>query len=190
MLKVLLFDDGSMSAALLREAALTAECTIVGEENNPFRLPGTIERLQPDAVLMDVESPGRDVLEQVVVSTRSLPRPIVMFTSDNSDTSIEAALQAGVSAYVVDGIDAGRLKSILTVAMTRFRMDQQMRNKLDAAETRLAERKLVERAKTVLMQQRNLPENEAYTLLRRTAMQRNTTMAALALDVIGALSSV
>jgi response regulator NasT len=113
-----------------------------------------------------------------------------MFTSDNSDTSIEAALQAGVSAYVVDGIDAGRLKSILTVAMTRFRMDQQMRNKLDAAETRLAERKLVERAKTVLMQQRNLPENEAYTLLRRTAMQRNTTMAALALDVIGALSSV
>ena len=111
-----------------------------------------------------------------------------MFTSDHSDTSIEAALQAGVSAYVVDGIDANRLKSILTVAITRFRMDQQLREKLEAAETRLAERKLIERAKSVLMQQHALPENEAYTLLRRTAMQRNTTMAALAVDVISALS--
>lgn len=186
MLKILLFDDGSPSAALLREAALAADCTIVGQETNVFRLLAAIETLQPDAVLLDVESPGRDVLEQVVVSTRRQPRPIVMFTADHSDSSIEAALQAGVSAYVVDGVDAARLRSILQVAITRFRMDRQLRDKLDAAETRLAERKLVERAKSVLMQQHGLPENEAYTLLRRTAMQRNTTMAALARDVISA----
>lgn len=188
MLKILLFDDGSPNAALLREAAEAAGCLIVGEEHNPFRLPATIDALQPDVVLMDVESPGRDVLEQVVVTTRHEPRPIVMFTADDSDTSIEAALQAGVSAYVVDGVDAARLRSILQVAMTRFRMDRQMRERLDAAETRLAERKLIDRAKGLLIQQHGLPESEAYNLLRRTAMQRNTSIAALARDIINAFS--
>lgn len=187
MLKILLFDDGSPSAALLREAARAADCIIIGEESNPFRLPAAVDALQPDAVLMDVESPGRDVLEQVVVSTRHQPRPIVMFTSDHSDTSIEAALQAGVSAYVVDGVDAARLRSILQVAMTRFRMDQQLRERLDAAETRLTERKLVDRAKGLLMEKYQLPENEAYALLRRTAMQRQTSLAELADELIRTL---
>lgn len=188
MFKILLFDDGSPSAALLREAALAAGCLIVGEEHNVFRLQDAIETLQPDAVLMDVESPGRDVLEQVVISTRHEPRPIVMFTADQSDTSIEAALQAGVSAYVVDGVDANRLRSILQVAMTRFRMDRQLRERLDAAETRLTERKLIDRAKGLLMTQHNVGENEAYALLRRTAMQRNMSMARLAHEVLQALS--
>ncbi len=187
VLKILLFNDGSPSAALLREAVLAADCTIVGEERNLLHLPRTIEVLQPDAVLMDVESPGRDVLEQVVVSTRHQPRPIVMFTSDHSDSSIEAALQAGVSAYVEESVDAARLRSILQVAMTRFRMDQILREKLDAAETRLAERKLVDRAKALLMERHHLPENDAYSLLRRTAMQRNLSMARLAQEIMQTL---
>jgi response regulator NasT len=186
MFKVLLFDDGSASAPLLREAALAAGCVIVGEEHNAFRLPAAIEALEPDAVLMDVESPGRDVLEQVVISTRHEPRPIVMFTADKSDSSIEAALQAGVSAYVVDGVDATRLHSILQVAMARFRMDQQLREKLDAAETRLAERKLIDRAKGLLMQHHKLQENDAYAAMRRAAMQSNLTLADVATNIIRA----
>ncbi len=97
------------------------------------------------------------------------------------------AVQAGVSAYVEESVDAARLRSILQVAMTRFRMDQILREKLDAAETRLAERKLVDRAKALLMERHHLPENDAYSLLRRTAMQRNLSMAQLAQEIMQTL---
>lgn len=184
MFRILLFNDRFSGSVMLREAVLAAGCSIVGEESCAFRLLSAIQRLQPDAVLMDVESPGRDILEQVVVTTRHQPRPIVMFTSDHSDSSIDAALQAGVSAYVVDGVDTARLYNILQVAVSRFRMDQQWRERLDAAENRLRDRKLVDRAKGVIMEQCSLSENDAYTLLRRTAMQRNTTMVELASDIL------
>lgn len=187
MLKVLLFDDGSPSASLLCEAVQMAGCEVIGEERNAFNLARTIEQLAPDVVLMDVESPGRDVLEQVVIATRHEPRPIVMFTPDGSDIAIESALQAGVSAYIVDGIDPVRLHSILQVAMTRFRVDGLLRKKLETAELRLSERKLVERAKGLLMQYHKLPEAEAYSLLRRSAMQGNRKLVEVAREVIRAV---
>jgi response regulator NasT len=187
-LKVLLFDDGTSTTGALREAALAAGCVVVGEVSSPWALPDAVHRLAPDVVLMDVDSPSRDVLEQVVVTSRDEPRPIVMFTSDGSDTAIEAALSSGVSAYIVDGIAAERINAILQVAITRFRVDRRLREKLDETEQRLVERRLVDRAKAVLMAEGNMSEADAYHAMRRTAMTRGVRMAELARDIIAAAS--
>lgn len=184
MLKVLLFDDGADTAHPLREAVLAAGCEIVGEITSARALADAIARLAPDAVLMDVNSPSRDVLEQVVVASRDEPRPIVMFTADGSDNAIEAALQAGVSAYVVDGIAAARIQSILQVAITRFRVDRRLRDKLDETEQRLAERKLIDRAKGLVMQHEKMDEAAAYAAMRSAAMKRGIKLVDLAKQVI------
>ena len=184
MLKVLLFDDGADTAHPLREAVLAAGCEIVGEVTSPWALADAVARLAPDAVLMDVNSPSRDVLEQVVVASRDEPRPIVMFTADGSDTAIEAALQAGVSAYVVDGIAAERIRSILQVAIARFRVDRKLREKLDSTEQRLAERKLLERAKGLVMQHEKMDEPAAYAAMRSAAMKRGIKLVDLARQII------
>lgn len=184
MLKVLLFDDGTTTTGALREAVRAAGCIVAGEITSPWALAEAVQKLQPDAVLMDVDSPSRDILEQVCVSTRDEPRPIVMFTADGSDTAIEAALSAGVSAYIVDGISAARINAILQVAITRFRVDRRLREKLDATEQRLEERKLVERAKALVMAHEKLDENAAYHAMRRAAMARGIKLAELAREVI------
>jgi response regulator NasT len=163
---------------------LAAGCEIVGEITSARALADAIARLAPDAVLMDVNSPSRDVLEQVVVASRDEPRPIVMFTADGSDNAIEAALQAGVSAYVVDGIAAARIQSILQVAITRFRVDRRLRDKLDETEQRLAERKLIDRAKGLVMQHEKMDEAAAYAAMRSAAMKRGIKLVDLAKQVI------
>jgi len=184
MLKVLLFDDGSATTGALREAVCEAGCRIVGEISSPWALAESVQKLQPDAVLMDVDSPSRDVLEQICVSSRDEPRPIVMFTSDGSDTAIEAALSSGVSAYIVDGIAAERINAILQVAITRFRVDRRLREKLDDTEQRLAERKLVDRAKALVMQHEKLDESAAYHAMRKAAMSRGIKLADIAREII------
>ena len=184
MLRVLLFDDGSSKLGALREAVVAAGCEVVGEVTSPWALPDTVARLRPDAVLMDVDSPSRDVLEQVCVTSRDEPRPIVVFTADGSDSSIEAALAAGVSAYIVDGIDPERIHGILRVAMARFRVDRTMRDRLDAAQQRFDERKLVDRAKALVMKHEKLDENDAYHAMRKAAMARGVKLADIAREII------
>ncbi len=186
MLKVLLFDDGTATAGALRDAVRTAGCDIVGEIDSPWALTDAVRRLAPDVVLMDIDSPSRDVLEQICVASRDEPRPIVMFTADGRDTAIEAALSAGVSAYIVDGIAAGRINAILQVAITRFRVDRRMREKLDETEQRFAERRLIERAKALVMQHEKLDEHVAYHTMRKAAMSRGIKLGALAKEIIRA----
>lgn len=188
MLNVLLFDDGGSASRVLREAALVAGCRVVAAIDDPRRLVDAVRDLAPDAVLMNVDSPSRDVLEQVCVATRDEPRPIVMFTADGRDTAIEAALSAGVSAYIVDGIDAARIDAILRVAITRFRVDRRLREKFEAAERRLSERKVVERAKSLVMKHHAMDEDAAYHALRRAAMERGLKLADVAREVIAAAS--
>jgi len=184
MLRVLLFDDGTSTTGALRDAVAASGCEIVGEITSPWALSGAVQKLLPDVVLMDVDSPSRDVLEQICVTSRDEPRPIVMFTADGRDTAIEAALSAGVSAYIVDGIAAERINAILQVAITRFRVDRRMREKLDETEQRLAERKLIERAKALVMQHEKLEENDAYHAMRKAAMARGVKLADLAREII------
>jgi response regulator NasT len=151
---------------------------------SPLELLREVEAMKPDVIIIDTESPSRDVLEHVVLITRDQPRPIVMFSSDDAPDSIREAVRAGVSAYVVDGLDADRVKSIVEVAVARFDEYHRLRAELAEANLRLSERKLVERAKGILMKSRKLSEDEAYQALRRLAMDRGKRLAEIARQVI------
>jgi response regulator NasT len=145
-----------------------------------------VERLAPDVIVIDTESPTRDALEHLVVVSQSSPRPIVMFASDGGNDAIRRAVRAGVSAYVVDGLDAARVDSIVAVACARFDEFQRLKTELADANLKLAERKQVERAKGLLMEQRGISEDEAFHALRRLAMTRKVRLGEAAQQLIDA----
>ena len=147
-------------------------------------LPERIAQLQPDLIIADSESDARDVLEHVVIATRDARRPIVLFTEDDKPASMDAALDAGVSAYIVAGLQAERVKPVLDVALARFRREQKLLDELSDTRQKLAERKTVDRAKGLLMTRYNLTEEQAYQRLRTLAMNKNLKLADVAQRLI------
>lgn len=147
---------------------------------------GQVASLQPDVLIVDVDSPDRDMLEAMQAIDRDHPRPIVMFSNDGESHTIEAAVQAGISAYVVDGLRAERVIPIVEVAIARFNAFQALRRALAEARNALAERKTIERAKGIVMKQRRLEEAAAYAAMRKLAMDRNLKMVELARSLIAA----
>ncbi|MGH8704043.1 MAG: ANTAR domain-containing response regulator [Burkholderiales bacterium] len=186
MLRVLLFEELPDRAEAVREGLAHAGHDIVASISAPLDLLPAIERAQPDVIVLDTESPSRDVLEHLCVVSQSSPRPIVMFASDGGGEAIREAVRAGVSAYVVDGLDAGRIKSIVDVACARFEEFQRLKIELAEANLKLSERKLVARAKGLLMASRGLSEDQAYHALRRLAMSRKLRMGEVAQQLIDA----
>ncbi len=157
MLKVLLVDNTPDRASELKRAlsemeGIAVACTV----ESAVELFDRVAEHKPDIVLIETDSPSRDVLEQLAAISSSAPRPVVMFTGDSGDETIRAALKAGVSAYIVDGIAPGRLDPIMRVAIERFEAEQELRAELVETRERLEERKLVERAKGILMKQRGM----------------------------------
>jgi response regulator NasT len=183
-LRVLLVEQDPERAVLVRAALGEAGYTVVAQVTNASELLAAVRVAQPDVIIIDRDSPDRDTLEHVCVITRDEPRPIVMFTQDKDQTRMRAALKAGVSAYVVDGLAADRVQPIVNVALARFEQWQALRQELDQAQTGLAERKAIDRAKGILMTQRRCSEDEAYRLLRKTAMDRNARLGEVAENVI------
>lgn len=169
MLRVLLVNDTNKQVGSLRTALVQAGCDVVEEVSSALMIPKRVAELKADVVMIDTESPSRDVLEQICVMTQDAPRPIVMVSEDTQP----AAIKAGVSAYVVEDIDAGRLSAVLEVAQARFEQDQALMSQIRQAESKLNERKVVERAKGLLMQLRSMTESEAYHAMRKMAMDRN-----------------
>jgi response regulator NasT len=149
-----------------------------------FHLQEEIARLQPDLIIVDAESDARDVLEHIVIATRDERRPIVMFTEDETASSMEAAMAAGVSAYVVAGLQPERIKPVLKVAMMRFDREQKLLHELADTRHKLAERKLIDRAKGILMAKHGLSEELAYQKLRTLAMNKNLKLAELAQRIL------
>jgi two-component system, response regulator / RNA-binding antiterminator len=150
-----------------------------------------LAQLQPDMVIVDAESDARDALEHVVVATRNARRPIVMFTNDNDTTHVKDAVAAGVSAYIVAGLAPERIRPILDVAMARFEHEQGLRRELADAKGELQERKVIDRAKGLLMQRQGLTEQAAYDKLRKTAMDKGLKLSDVAqrmLDVADLLT--
>ncbi|MDH4449240.1 MAG: ANTAR domain-containing protein [Rhodoferax sp.] len=146
-----------------------------------------LAQLQPDMIVVDAESDARDALEHVVMATRDARRPIVMFTNDHDSRTAREAVAAGVSAYIVAGLQAERIRPILDVAMARFEQDQALRreladtrNELNELSTALQNRKVIDRAKTLLMQRQQLSEDAAYARLRKTAMDKNLKIVEVA----------
>ena len=187
-MRVLVVDESDERAALLREALTAAGHEVAASLSSPLELLRAVETLQPDVIVIDTESPTRDVLEHVVMVSQSSPRPIVMFASDAGGEAIRDAVRAGVSAYVVDGMDSSRVSSIVEVACARFeeyqREFQRLKIELAEANLKLSDRKLIERAKGLLMQSRGLTEDEAYHALRKLAMAKKQRLGDIAQQVI------
>lgn len=143
-------------------------------------LQGVINEFDPDIVLIDMSNPDRDTLEHVIMVSDTQARAVALFVDRTDEALTQAALTAGVSAYVVNGLDMHRIKPVLDTAIARFQVMRQMRSELDAAKQALIDRKTIDRAKGIIMRQRNMSENEAYTLLRQTAMGQGRKIADIA----------
>ena len=187
-MRILVVDESEERAALLGEALAAAGHEVVASLSSPLELLRAVDALRPDVIVIDTESPTRDVLEHVVIVSQSSPRPIVMFASDAGSAAIRDAVRAGVSAYIVDGLDGSRVNSIVQVACARFeeyqREFQRLKIELAEANLKLSERKRVERAKGLLMQIRGVSEDEAYHALRKLAMSKKLRLGDVAQQVI------
>jgi two-component system, response regulator / RNA-binding antiterminator len=185
-MRVLVVDESAERAELLREGLLAAGHEVTATLSSPLALLETIEQLRPDVIVIDMDSPSRDVLEHLVFVSQRTPRPVVMFAQDDAPETIRAATRAGVSAYVVDGLDKNRIEAIIEAAVARFDQYQSLRTQLAEANLKLSERKLVERAKGLLMKSRALDEDAAYAALRKMAMDRKLKLAEVAQRVVDA----
>ncbi len=185
-LTILVIDENAIRASIIEEGlreAGHARVTVVHEVHGIAR---TIETLMPDVIIIDIENPNRDMMEHLFQLTRTVSRPIAMFVDRSDTASIEAAVDAGVSAYIVDGLKKERVKPILDMAVSRFNAFNRLRRELADARSALEERKLIERAKGILMKMRGLPEEEAFALLRQTAMNEKKKMSEIAQSVVTA----
>jgi response regulator NasT len=183
-LRVLLVTDTEKPIGELRDALAQLGYDMLNEVAKPGALPRIVDEQRPDVVIIDTDSPSRDTLEQLAVMNEHAPRPVLMFSNDADQQRIRDAVRAGVSAYLVEGLDAARLAPILEVALARFSHETQLRQRLAQAETELANRKLIDEAKRLLMEQRGLPEQEAYALLRRHAMDHGMKLVEVARQLI------
>jgi response regulator NasT len=187
-LRIVIVDDSGLRATVLEEGLREAGYDDIQVVPPRGGFVARIERMAPDVVLMDLGSPSRDTLEEMLAVSRALARPIAMFVDQSDDAMIGAAIDAGVSAYVVDGLRKERVKPILDLAIRRFNAFARMQTELDEARSALSERKTIDRAKAILMSSRNLPEAEAYALLRTTAMNQGRRIVEVAEALITASS--
>lgn len=185
-LRVLIVDQNMARASILEEGLREAgyrDVIVVRDMQNLLR---RILDEEPDVILIDLENPNRDVLEQMFQVSRVVRKPVAMFVDRSDRGMIEAAIDAGVGAYVVDGLRKERVRSIVETTVSRFRAFEKLRNELDETRQQLADRKLIDRARGILMKQRGISEEEAYELLRKAAMDANLKIAQVAQSVITA----
>ncbi len=149
-------------------------------------LPRRISELSPDVVIVDLTNPTRDMLEELTLASAPLERPVAMFVDKSDDSLTKAAIEAGVSAYVVDDLRPDRLKPIISAAITRFNMFRRMREELAETKRALEERKFIDRAKGLLMKARNIDEDEAYAILRKSAMDKGKRVSEVAAALVTA----
>jgi response regulator NasT len=171
-------------ARVLRIGLLEAGYDIVASLPPDMYLPERIAQLQPDMIIVDAESDARDVLEHIVIATRDERRPIVMFTEDQDPESMEAAVEAGVSAYIVAGLQGERIKPVLQVALAQFKREQKLLDELSDTKSKLAERKVIEKAKGLLMERQRFSEEQAYQKLRSMAMSKNLKLSEVAQRIL------
>ena len=183
-LRVLLIDKERGRSALLEQALQDLGYEVVARLHSEHDLYNKVGMLNPDIIIIDIQSPDRDTLESMRTISQDMPRPIVMFADKSDSSLIEASVRAGVSAYVVDGLAAGRLKPIMDVAIARFREFHALRTELDKMRVQLEDRKYIDKAKGLLMRKRGITEEEAYHSLRKLAMDRNKRIGEMARDLI------
>jgi response regulator NasT len=193
-LRILIIDENAVRAAILEEglreasAAEGGDTLVIHHIRDTVKLLPRIAAVDPDVILIDLENPSRDTLEQMFQVSRLARRPIAMFVDKSDSATAQAAVDAGVSAYIVDGLRKDRVRPILDVTISRFHAFDRLQNELQQAKSALEDRKIIDQAKAILMKQRNLAEDDAYVLLRRTAMNQNRKIADLARALVAAAS--
>lgn len=171
---------------ILRIALLEAGHNVVATLPGDAFLPERIAQIQPDIIVVDAESQGRDILEHVVMATRDERRPIVMLTDDDDTTHVRKAIAAGVSAYVAAGTPSEHIKPVIDVALARFEHEEKLRRELAEAKGQLEDRKVVDRAKGLLMKRQGLTEQDAYARLRKAAMDKGIKLSDVAQRLLDA----
>ena len=183
-LRILIVDESEGRAATLAHALNEVGYEIAGQLLDPLDLTERVSALQPDVVVIGLDSPSRGTLEHLCVMSRDKPRPVVMFTHDDDSGLIHQAVRSGVSAYVVGGLSRERIKPIVEVAIARFEQHQLLRDELKQAKTDLMQRKVIERAKGILMKQRGIGEQQAYEAMRKLAMGQNKRLFDVAQNIL------
>ena len=185
-LKIVIVDKNPIRAAILEDGLREAGHVHVVRVDETSHLLARIYAVDPDVILIDLENPSRDVLEQMFQVSRAVRRPVAMFVDQSDTASIEAAVDAGVSAYIVDGLRKERVKGILDLCISRFNAFARLQDELDRTKSALEDRKVIDRAKGILMKAKNISEEAAYALLRKTAMNENKKIAEVAQSVVTA----
>jgi response regulator NasT len=185
-LRIAIVDESDLRAAVLEEGLRESGYSDIVRVPPRGAFVAELENLTPDVVIFDLGSPSRDTLEEMLAVSRALARPIAMFVDQSDDQMIGAAIDAGVSAYVVDGLRKDRVKSILDLAIRRFNAFANLQKELQQAKTALAERRIIDKAKLYLMSTRKLTEADAYALLRGTAMRQGKRIAEIAQALVTA----
>jgi response regulator NasT len=184
--KIAIVDENPIRAAILEEGLREAGFTAVERVAEMNNLLARIYQIDPDVILIDLENPSRDVLEQMFQVSRAVRRPIAMFVDQSDTASIQASVDAGVSAYIVDGFKKERIKSIIDLCISRFNAFAKLQDELERTKSALEERKVIDRAKGILMKAKGMSEEEAYVLMRSTAMREKKKIAEIAQSVITA----
>ena len=185
-LTILVIDENRIRASIIEAGLRDAGHERVTVVHDVTGIARRIAEIEPDVIVIDLENPNRDMLENMFQLSRAVKRPIAMFVDRSDTASIEAAVDAGVSAYIVDGLKKERVKPILDMAVSRFNAFSRLQRELADAKSALEERKVVERAKGILMKMRGLSEEEAFALLRQTAMNEKKKMSDIAQSVVTA----
>jgi response regulator NasT len=185
-LSILIVDENRLRSAIIEAGLREAGHERVTVLNSTQEVARRIAEIAPDVVVIDLENPDRDRLEHFFTISKALQKPVAMFVDKSDAAAIGAAIEAGVSAYVVDGLRKDRVKPILDMAVLRFNAYSRLQRELDEARTALEDRKLIDRAKAFLIEQRGLSEADAHTLLRKTAMNQNRRIVDIAQSLITA----
>ncbi|OGS51083.1 MAG: two-component system response regulator [Erythrobacter sp. RIFCSPHIGHO2_12_FULL_63_10] len=185
-MRIVIIDDSAVRASIIEEGLASLEDCEISIISGREKLLARVAESAPDVVLMNLGNPSRDVLEEYFAVSRALARPIAMFVDESDDESIAASIDAGVSAYVVDGLSAHRIRPLLDLAVRRFNAFARLQTDLAVAKGKLAEREMIDKAKRILMDSKGVTEPDAYGELRRKAMSSNKRIAEIAEAVVTA----
>ena len=184
MARILVIDESQQRAVEICTGLIQAGHQVAAVLPSALELVARIEEIKPDIILIETESPSRDTLEHLGVMNRDMPRPVIMFSQDDDQDTIRQAIRSGVAAYVVDGFDIDRLRPVVDVALAHFEEHQALKRELAETSRKLSERKVIEKAKGILMKSRGMDEEAAYGALRKLAMERSQPLAKVAGNVV------
>jgi response regulator NasT len=185
-LRIVVIDKNPLRAAVLEEGLREAGHLSLTRIDDTGDLLERLRSLDPDVIIIDLESPSRDVLEQMFQVSRTVARPVAMFVDRTDPGMIDAAIDAGVSAYIVDGLRKERIKPILDTTISRFNAFAKLKDELERTKSQLEDRKIIDQAKTLVMRAKAIPEDQAYALIRKMAMNQNKKIAEIARSIITA----